>query len=290
MNESTSDERKAILDGIRQVVSEIGGKRPTREQLVKKLGIPWRRVEHFFPNQTMTSAVAAAGYTFDRYHAKIRLVDWLMDWGEVVRRKGSIPGLKEYKHKAHGAKYSPGVFENDPGGGRWSLVPLKFRGFAKDKPEWADVVAKLPQPDTDSTDAKAGSAEFPETLLAAKPRYSRLENRPTYGNPINFRGLRHEPVNEQGVVFLFGMVAKELGYMVEAVQVGFPDCKAKRQVEGGRWQSVKIEFEFESRNYNHPEDGCDVIVCWRHNWPNCPHNIEIVELSKIIKSLAKSED
>jgi hypothetical protein len=33
-----------------------------------------------------------------------------------------------------------------------------------------------------------------------------------------------------------------------------------------------------------------VIVCWRHNWPDCPENIQVVELSTVIKSLAKSED
>lgn len=63
-------------------------------------------------------------------------------------------------------------------------------------------------------------------------------DRPIFGDPIDFRGLRHEPVNEQGVVFLFGMVARELGYLVEAVQGGFPDCEAKRQISKGQWQPV----------------------------------------------------
>jgi hypothetical protein len=108
---------------------------------------------------------------------------------------------------------------------------------------------------------------------------------------MDFRGLRHEPVNEQGVVLLFGMVAKELGYIVEAVQSAFPDCEAKRQIGPGRWQRVHLEFEFESRNFRdhgHSLTGCDVIVCWRHNWPDCPHHLEILELSSLIKSLPTS--
>ena len=59
------------------------------------------------------------------------------------------------------------------------------------------------------------------------------------------------------------------------------------------WQHVHIEFEFESRNlrdHGHPIAGCDVIVCWRHNWPECPENLEVVELASIIKTLSKSED
>jgi len=105
---------------------------------------------------------------------------------------------------------------------------------------------------------------------------------------MDFRGLRHEPVNEQGVVLLFGMVAKELGYIVEAVQSGLPDCEAKRQIAPQRWQRVHLEFEFESRNYRehgHPLDGCDVIVWWRHNWPDHPPQREILELSSLLPSL-----
>ena len=112
-----------------------------------------------------------------------------------------------------------------------------------------------------------------------------------FGDPIDFRGLRHEPVNEDGVVFLFGMVAHELGYLVEAVQAGFPDCEAKRQVGAGKWQQVRIEFEYESRNFyvhRHPPGGCDVIVCWRHNWPECPSDLEVVELSTVIGTLTRS--
>jgi hypothetical protein len=98
--------------------------------------------------------------------------------------------------------------------------------------------------------------------------------------------MRHEPVNEQGVVMLFGMVARELGYHVETVRTRFPDCEALCWVGPHAWQRVRIEFEFESRRFNHPPDGCDVIVCWRHNWPECPKHIKVVELAEVIKTLA----
>jgi hypothetical protein len=58
------------------------------------------------------------------------------------------------------------------------------------------------------------------------------------------------PTNEMGVVFLFGTLAKELGFMVIRLQSGFPDCEAFREVEPGRWQWVRIEFEYESRKRN----------------------------------------
>jgi hypothetical protein len=34
--------------------------------------------------------------------------------------------------------------------------------------------------------------------------------------------------------------------------------------------------------HGHDPTGVDVIVCWRHNWLNCPKEIEIVELSTLL--------
>ena len=34
----------------------------------------------------------------------------------------------------------------------------------------------------------------------------------------------------------------------------------------------------------------DVIVCWRRNWPDCPPQLEVVELQEVIKSLSHSEE
>ena len=141
--------------------------------------------------------------------------------------------------------------------------------------------------------AIAPNSQSSSSPSPGKPRHAPLKGRPTYGRPLDFRGLRHEPINELGVVLLFGLVAKELGYIVESVQSGFPDCEAKRQIGPQQWQRVHIEFEFESRNFRthgHPFTGCDVIVCWRHNWPDCPPQIEILELSSVIQSLPASAD
>jgi len=152
----------------------------------------------------------------------------LADWGELVRRERQIPTRDKYRREG---KYSPGVFEKHFG--PWSTIPEHFRKFAQGKPKWADVLPLLPPERPIQTIPHTSPA--PLTQNVVRPHHSKLNGRPTYGNPIDFRGLRHEPVNEQGVVFLFGMVARELGYMVEAMQAGFPDCEAKRQVEPGKW-------------------------------------------------------
>jgi hypothetical protein len=45
------------------------------------------------------------------------------------------------------------------------------------------------------------------------------------------------------------MVAGRLGFVVMRIQAELPDCEAFREVEPGRWQWIKIEFEFESRRF-----------------------------------------
>jgi hypothetical protein len=97
-----------------------------------------------------------------------------------------------------------------------------------------------------------------------------------FGPPLNFGNLIYEPINEQGVVFLFGMISKYLGFSIEYIGPDFPDCEAKRYIEGktDRQQHVKIEFEYRSREYNHVYKNCDIIICWEDSWgsegPNEP--------------------
>jgi hypothetical protein len=52
-------------------------------------------------------------------------------------------------------------------------------------------------------------------------------NRPVYGTPMHTEPLAHAPTNELGVVYLFGAMARELGYVVTLLQQEFPDCEAR---------------------------------------------------------------
>lgn len=109
---------------------------------------------------------------------------------------------------------------------------------------------------------------------------------PLFGPPLNFRELRHEPTNELGVVYLFGMVAAELGFLVEGIARGYPDCDAKRLVKGGLYEPTRIEFEFKSSDFErhgHDPSRCDVIVCWEDDWPDCP--VEVIDLKSRIRQL-----
>jgi hypothetical protein len=176
-------------------------------------------------------AVRAAGLTPDMTNVRLDDSVLLEDWGRLVRELRQIPTRHQYR--SHG-NYSPGVFDGHFG--PWSGIPIKFRLFAEAMPEWNDVIALLP---VTTAPQKPADAEMivehdRSPTFSDHSFHAKLGGRPTYGSPIDFRGLRHEPVNEQGVVFLFGMLARELGYAVEAVQTGYPDCEAKRQIDVGK--------------------------------------------------------
>lgn len=117
-------------------------------------------------------------------------------------------------------------------------------------------------------------------------KFTRHKN--VVGSLINFRGLVYAPVNENGVIFLFGKVAADLNMYVETIRPGYPDCVAKRYIGKSKWEDIRIEFELFSSHFEghkHDPEYCDAIVCWAHDWPNHPKHIEIIELQSLIKQL-----
>lgn len=123
---------------------------------------------------------------------------------------------------------------------------------------------------------------IPRTRQEVRTGYSTKVDENRFGKPLNLEGLGYAPINEQGVVFLFGLLCHRLGFLVEAVRKEFPDCIAKRRVESRRteeWETVRIEFEFTSsefKRHHHDPKGCDLIVCWIDDWKDCP--LEVLEL------------
>jgi len=137
---------------------------------------------------------------------------------------------------------------------------------------------------------KKRQVPFKQVALNAGPDIEphHVHHRNVVGKLINFRGLVYAPVNENGVIFLFGKVAADLNMYVETIRPGYPDCLAKRYIGKGKWEEVRIEFEFRSSDFNrhkHVPGDCDAIVCWINDWPDCPENIEIIELQVRVPQL-----
>ena len=111
-----------------------------------------------------------------------------------------------------------------------------------------------------------------------------------FGDKVQFKSLSCAPVNELGVVYLFGVLHETLDLKIESVQAGFPDCVARRRVGPNRWEEVRIEFEYDSRSFmahGHDPKSVDVIACWKHSWTDCPEEIEIIELSTLLGDVEK---
>jgi hypothetical protein len=124
-------------------------------------------------------------------------------------------------------------------------------------------------------------------------------------------GLDYSPVNEQGVIFLFAKYHKALG--IEALQTihdRFPDAIGRIKVDKDRFAEVGIEFEYKSSGFKehikkkqYDGENCKFIVCWEHDWKECPKEIEVIELktkllelietgkiSKKLKGLTKKQE
>jgi hypothetical protein len=274
--------REDILAAIRKV-AETTRNYLTLLDFTEKSGITHYQVLRFFAS--WSEACVAAGLSSRVINAPIPPEEALEDWARVVRLLGKLPTKTAYTIRG---KFSAVAFLRHFGA--WHEIPDKFRDFAQGKPEWDDVVKLLPAAgDLSWSWRKRKAAGIPKATSRTKP--GQLPDRPLYGEPIAYRGLGHSPVNEQGVVLLFGMMAPELGFIIDSVQTAFPDCEAKRQIEPGKWQRVRIEFEFQSQGFvthGHPVNGCDLIVCWEHNWHDCP--LEVIELREELKRGTVAEE
>ena len=198
--------------------------------------------------------------------------DLVLDWARVVRKQKKIPRLYEYERDG---LYSEVPFRKRFG--IWSNLPTAMKQYAVENGltrEWRDVIALI---DGRPTNQPGARKETP--LPVTKVR----TGRPLYGPLIRPFPMICAPTNEFGVIFLFGAVAEPLGFQLLRIQGQYPDGEALRLVADDRLQRVKIEFELKSRNFihhGHNAAKCDLIVCWEHNWPECP--VEVIELKKII--------
>jgi hypothetical protein len=208
---------------------------------------------------------------------KVEIDRLFQDWAEVARALKKLPNGFEYEQRS---KYSIRPLKRYCGS--WELVPEQMKLYAEEHglaDEWRDVLELVAG---QGGGQRGGGAAMSTTMSTALVK---SDGRPTYGALIGAWGHVYGPTNEGGVICLFGAMAYSLGFLVLRVQTAFPDCEAVRIIGEGRCQPVKIEFELESRNFlrhMHDPAGCDLIVCWEHNWPECP--LEVIELKKAVSN------
>jgi hypothetical protein len=269
--------KEEVIAAVQECANKLGHA-PSMAEFRKMTPVSKNQIRKNFG--TYSKALAASG--LERRGAGYRVSEkaLFLDWAAIARSVGKLPTMTDYELMG---KYSlrPLMtrYKN------WSQVPAAMWEYAKKEGlegEWKGVLKLVEEHLQTQVDlAKTSGTPYRHDL---RPRI--LEDQPSYGEPLFDSVLTYAPTNEGGVVLLFGSVARELGFAVLRVQKEFPDCEAMRQVEPGRWQRIRIEFEFESRNFvthAHPREGCDLIVCWHNNWPECP--LEIIELKKVVSTL-----
>lgn len=107
------------------------------------------------------------------------------------------------------------------------------------------------------------------------------------GERIHFRGLQFPPADRSGVIYLFGMVAVELGFFLETAgeNAGFSGFRTHR-LDETEWSPVKLCFVYQSDELIGKESELNEfshVICWEHNWSQCP--LPVVGLSALIREL-----
>ncbi len=261
--------REELIAEVQGLAERLGVDSVPRARFTRETGISEWRIQTHFDN--WNEFVAAAGLKPNNSFKRIPDDDLMEAMRDAFNEAGGIVSAARLRKVS---RYGLATYTKRFGGYAGALAHFRewVRLFDPEFPYVDDLPSPHPAP-------PAATPPVEATAPTAWPQ----GDRDRYGELLNFRSLQHAPINEQGVVLLFGMVAHDLGFVVERVQTGYPDCEAKRRVAGGHLQRVRIEFEFRSRNFNHPPEGCDLIVCWEHNWPDCM--LEALELRTAIRSL-----
>jgi hypothetical protein len=260
--------KEEIIASIRSCAEELG-RVPTAANLKEMKKVSLKTIRRFYGRYS--DSLREAGFDPRGAGYKLDVETLFRDWAAIARQTRKIPSLLVYSKLS---KYSVGPLLTRFGG--WTEVPGGLLQYVREKgleEEWEDVVAMIEaHENSNRCEAKRSNT--------ANGRSKK--DRPVYGYPLIPAGLLHAPTNEIGVVYLFGVMTNQLGMVVTRLQTEFPDCEVMREVETGRWQRLNAEFEYESRNFllhQHDPDKCDMIICWVHNWPECPEHIEVLELS-----------
>jgi hypothetical protein len=274
--------RKELIRMARAAFKAAKGQPVTFAKFLVTSGVTGGSFAKHFAKWTDLLREAGIPHSDAKIQIQIDTGAMLADWGKVARKLGHCPTHGEYR--IHGNFCFQTLRYRF---GNWPAIYAAFRKFSRGKSEWGDILPLIRNRETELK--KQAMQQRPAGKIKAR---AEIDARPTSGAPIHLDALLHAPVNESGVVFLFGIMARGLGFVVDSLRANFPDCHAKREIRPDVWKPVTIEFEYESRNFllhRHPVDGCDVIVCWRHNWPECPKGLEVIALSEEIEKIERGK-
>ena len=271
MNGGIAVVKQQIIFEIKRIADELNTKTVTRKDFKELSKISEKQVLKYFGS--WSDAVIAAGLTAGTQRTKKSHDELFQNLYDFCTNINKIPTTIEFENSSgHATKTYRKNF------GSWSNTLINFKVWLQTNHPDTKYIGMIDDENTNKEMIYKNDSVDSRIVWKGKKTT-------TFGAPLDYKGLRHEPINEQGVVFLFGKMNEELGIIVEAIKTGFPDCIGKRLVDKSKnlWEPISIEFEYHSKNFlehGHDANQCDVIVCWVHDWHNCP--LEVIELRSII--------
>lgn len=265
--------RNFALQALRNAASELG-----TTQLSKTMfdsadqGIRASTIAKMFGG--WEPAIKEAGLERHQFYKdELPLEELIEDFVSAFRSIGRIPSIHELARRS---RFGKNTFSRKLG----SYTAFKHKAI-----EVAIATSMLSENEQSLLNEQIGTIPLkqdPESLRSnAHPHHQ--------GRSLNFRAFAYAPTYENEVVSLFSVVADELGFEIVCQRPAFPDCEARRLVDKGRQRYKKCLIEFELRSsdfkrHGHPPSGCDLVICWTHDWNECP--VPVLELSSRIRTLS----
>lgn len=259
--------KDSCISELRRIASLLGKQVLTMDEFQKHAIISTRPIYRHF--RSWPSALQAAGLNVsEKCFAVIPLADLAKEFLCTFESLGRVPTLRQLARRSQHGEY---------------CFSGKFGGYATFKHKAIELLLAGSALSEVQRTALTGLMTSGSTTPAI-PQDKQYH----HGRTLNFRAFVYAPTYENEVINLFGAIADELGFEILCNRPAFPDCEARKRIPGHRkrFERCLIEFEVTSSDYRkhkHPFTGCDLIVCWKHDWDECP--LPVLELESAIRNL-----
>ena len=193
--------RESFVAAVR-ALTESRGRPVSQKEFLRENDLGSHHLYKLFPDGGWSEVLEVAGLPrHPNWNQTLSDEDLLAELHRVLQQLNSIPSWAKLHSKLN---ISAATVRKRFGG--WEGTLQRYRVWLKELDPSSALLALIPV----ATTAPHASEATVDGVEAAKPAtvaetLSSADDDALYGAPIDFRGLRHAPINEQGVVYLFGM-------------------------------------------------------------------------------------
>lgn len=204
--------REDLIEAAKRAAGESGVITLSRSDFRRLTGIKDYWIYMLFPDGGWNEVVNLAGLdVHPNFNAALTDEVILAEFHRVVSAAGRIPSWHAFRAQAH---ISPDTLRKRFGGRQGTIE--RYRAWLQENDPTSPILPTLNVPSRPGAKESVAHDHLNSKILHSVPAPARA-GQYEFGGPLDFRELRHAPINEQGVVYLFGMVSRELGFLVEAI-------------------------------------------------------------------------